>query len=186
MKNLMNLAILCSSAFLLTANLTFAQPDGITQTSGLDCFEAYHFCARYPSSTLSLSTPLPDGNGITLHSADGFSEVMIGGFPLSDDLSTKSLFLASAREKTAAQLEPKVISALFGEDFYECYFMIDRAYYFHQCFVFEDYFVQLEIKVPINMPDKLLLLRQQIHLEFGPVQPTNKVSTGAEIGGLRD
>jgi len=156
------------------------------QEANLYCSEDYHFCAKYPASILTFKATLTQENGIILKSEDGFAEVIIAGFPLPDNADTKSIFLSSAKEKSILSKEPKVISSIFGEDFYECYFMIDRYYYYHQSYLFNDYFVRMEIKAPINMPDKLQILQQQIRLEFGSSNIQRKTSNSNDIGGLRD
>ncbi len=180
----MNITIFWA-AFIMAGFSSF-QHDTSSQEANLFCSDVYHFCANYPASILTHKINLPQGNGIMLKSEDGFAEVIMAGYSLPAHTSTKSLFLSSTREKSVPAIEPKVISSIFGEDFYECYFMIDRGYYYHQSYLFDDYFVRLEIKVPINMPDKLQVLQQQIRLEFEYSSIHKKMPTSNDIGGLRD
>lgn len=92
--------------------------------------------------------------------------MVIGAFAQAADATTKSIFFASAREKSAERKEPKIVNSIFGEDYYECFFMVDHHYYYHKSFHFEDHFVRLEIKVPLNMPDRMVILRGQTGLDF--------------------
>lgn len=179
----MNTSIIWASFLLFGFSPT---PNIPPQEANLYCSDEYHFCAKYPASILIEKINLPQENGISLKTEDGFAEVVIAGFPLLEDMNPKSVFLASARAKSIPSLEPKVISSIFGEDFYECYFMIDRHFYYHQAYFFNDYFVRVEIKAPINMPDKLQILQQQIRLEFSLPQLEENTSENIEIGGLRD
>lgn len=183
MTRLMNISIIWASFLMFGFSPTPSFPP---QEANLYCSEDYHFCAKFPASILTEKITLPQENGIFLKTEDGFAEVIIAGFPLLEDMSPKSVFLASAREKTSPSKEPKVISSIFGEDFYECYFMVDRYFYYHQAYFFNDYFVRVEIKAPINMPDKLQILQQQIRLDFNEPPLEGNTSESEEIGGLRD
>ena len=184
MTNLMNITIFVAS--LLISGYPSLNNKASAQEANLYCSDSYHFCAKFPASILTNNTALPQEKGIILKSEDGFSEVILAGYSLPENTDTKSLFLVSASKKAVPAIEPKVISSIFGEDFYECYFLIDRHYYYHQCYLFSDYFVRVEIKVPINMPDKLQVLQQQIRLDFGYSPILNKTPSSNDIGGLRD
>ena len=150
------------------------------------CSEKFNFCATYPAYALPDKVSLTKGEGILLKSVDGFAEVVIESFPADEEENTKSVFFDSVKKITPSENGPKIISSLFGEDFYECYFLIERLYCYHRCFLLDGHFVRVQIKVPINMPDKLQILQQQIHLDFNVSPEQEKTSFGPAIGSLKD
>ena len=182
MANLMNTALIWV-LFFITGFSQIPLSDQSPEANRY-CSSDYHFCAKYPASILTFAAPLVQGNGIILKSEDGFAEVIMAAFPLLANTNSKAIFFSSVREKSMTENEPKVISSIFGEDFYECYFMVGRYYYYHQCFLFDDYFVRVEIRAPINMPDKLQILKQQINLEFNTPKEGEKATSSLEIRGI--
>ena len=149
------------------------------------CMDEYQFCVEFPSYIFTFHNDLIQGNDILLESKDGFSQMTISVSPQPDGASTKNIFKASAKNKSLlAGKEPKIVSSLFGEDFYECFFIVGLDYFYHQSFHFEDYFVRIEINTPINMPDKMQVIRQQVEVEFGETNPGLKATTSIEKGRL--
>ena len=180
MTSLMNIALFCVA---LLYNFTSPQPFQQSQEANQYCSDQHSFCAKYPSSILPFRAPLAQGDGIILTSNDGFAEVTIGAFPKAIDATTKSVFLSSAREKPGAGSEPKIVGSIFGEDYYECFFMVGHHYYFHRSYHFEDHFVRVEIKVPLNMPDRMAILRGQISLDFQAAETQEDIKmNGRELG----
>lgn len=176
------------SIAILWATITFVFKPVVIRAQSENipyCNKTYHFCARYPTSQLPFKAFLPGKKGIFLKSKDGFAEVTIRVYRQPGGKDTKTLFLESARKISALQKEPKIISSLFGEDFYECFFMAGLHYYYHQSYHFADHFVRLEIKVPINKPGLMAILRTQVSLEFQTPdkgESTSLLLTGEEIG----
>ena len=183
MANLMNIALIWAAFFTVGFSQTSLNLD--PQNPNQYCNDEFRFCATFPSSILTFQAGFIQGNGIILKTADGFAEVTIGGFPLPSDTDAKALFLSSAKEKSILQNEPKVISSIFGEDFYECYFMMGRYYLYHHCFLIDDHFVRVEIKVPINRPDKLQILQSQIQLDFNAKKIDRETTSSLDIGRLK-
>ncbi len=184
MVNLMNIALIW--AIFFTTAFSQVPLNDRPQEANQYCNDEYRFCATFPSSILTFQATLIQGNGIILKPEDGFAEVTIAGYSLPAKTNAKQLFLSLARKKSALGVEPKIISSLFGEDFYECYFLVGKSYYYQQCFLIDEHFVWVEIKVPINRPDKMQILQKQISLEFNSQSAAVKATSSLDIGALRE
>ena len=172
----MNILLIVSISLLVSFQTDQTSPP--RQDPGLYCHDDFHFCARYPSAYLPNQSYLPSHNGIQLKTEDERGVVTIGGYPEKGDKNPREIFesrLIQLEQTALPDEKSTVVSSIFGEDFYECFFLIGRNYYYHQSFLFEGYYVLVEIKTPINRPDLMTTLHQQISLDFQNVQPPSEV-----------
>ncbi|HFA49538.1 MAG TPA: hypothetical protein ENJ95_11040 [Bacteroidetes bacterium] len=165
----MNAALLWS--LFLTNAFTPSPPGNPAQTASPYCNEKFAFCAEYPSSILNFEATLVQDNGIVLKSTDGLSEVVIAGYQSAFNKSTEESFRISIQNLLPPGKQPTIISSLFGEDFYECFFMIGHNMYFHRSYHFDDHFVRVEIRTPINRPHTMEKLREGISIDFNVETP---------------
>lgn len=177
----MNKTILGLALFLHI--FTLPAINGQTIDDNLYCNSDYHFCVEFPASILTIHSNLIQDKGILLQSKDGFSQMSISISPQPENATTKDVFLSYTNSKTGmAGKDAKIISSLFGEDFYECFFMIGLDYFYHKNYHFDDYYVRIEIKAPINMPDKMQVIRQQVNISFDEIIPALKATSSIEEG----
>ncbi len=164
MTTLMNISLACL-IFLCAGFTSFSQNEAELQPHHY-CNEKFNFCANYPSSLLPFKATLTQNNGIVLRSDDGFAEVIIAGYRQPTTESTEKAFLTSIQQQVKQNGDLKIISSIFGEDFYECSFIIGLNFSYHKSYYFDDHFVRLEIKVPISNPVMLKSLKAEIDIDF--------------------
>lgn len=133
---------------------------------GRYCNERFNFCSEFPDLTFPFQADFHDGDGILLRSEDGFAEATIAGYRQFEGRTSKEIYHHAVNKLAAEGERIMHLNSLFGEDFYEAFFMVGRKQYYHQAFLFDGYVVRLSISVPINQPMLLQNLRQIVTLEF--------------------
>ncbi len=174
MTNLVNITLIFTH--LLCVPFTIFSQNLTKEIDGHYCNQKYNFCIEYPTETFPFEAVFNQSNGLVLRSEDGTSEVIIAGYKQDAPINSESAFLASIEQINAAHEKPKIMSSLFGEDFYECFFILGHNFSYHKSFSFEGHVVRLEIRVPISNPVLLKTLRDSISLD---------VKVGGERVGYR-
>ncbi len=181
----MNISLACTLS--LCAGFSSFSQNAAEPQPGSYCNENFNFCANYPSDLLPFKAVLTQNNGIVLRSDDGLTEVIIAGYRRSEPVaeSTEEAFLASIQQQIEQHGDPKVISSLFGEDFYECSFIIGLNFSYHKSYYLEGHYVRLEIKTPVSNPVMLESLRARINVDFKVEDQKAGQRAGNGLSGLR-
>jgi hypothetical protein len=160
----MNYVPVVSLIFILS-NLSLTQLSSQTNNEDRYCNGDYQFCVNYPSYIFTKQTDLVGQNGVLLISERNDAEITVSIWPQTSGSTTKEIFHCSAKAKANGK-KPKIINAIFGEDFYESFFLAGLSYYYQKSYHFKDYYILLEIRTPINIPDKMQIIKSQVRLEF--------------------
>lgn len=177
MTTLLNLVLLLAMPMQLQTNPAEQNP-----TKGAYCNERFQFCSNFPSETFPTQLDFNDGDGILLRTENDLATVIIAGYTEVEGENTREVYQHALQELTADGEKPTLISSLFGEDFYECFFIVGKRSFYHKAYLVDGHLVRLSIQTTINQPMLLRTLRQTITLYFpkGEVESTGMSLTGRD------
>lgn len=138
------------------------------------CNERFAFCAQFPDLLFSTQTDLENGNGILLRTENDLASVTIAGYPGFQGKDTQDIFSHELKKRTGEGEQSVIISSLFGEDFYECFFLIDTRSYFHKAYLYNGKMILVSIETTINQPKLMQELRGAIRVDF-PEKTTTEI-----------
>ena len=96
--------------------------------------------------------------------------------------NTKDVFEHEVQKLSAPGERSVLISSLFGEDFYECFFLVGPRTFYQKAYFFDHIMVRLSIQTTINQPKLMQKLRGEVSLYFPEKQtmPEKAGLTGRE------
>lgn len=136
------------------------------QTSGNWCNEAFRFCVKYPASFLTHAETKINNEGIELRTYDGLSSVSVDVNPSYEILDPRELYNRVLVRITGTQEKPLFVTTVFGDDYYEAFFLSGLESYFLRSYIFRNYHILLTIKTPVNKPEIMTRLREDIDIQL--------------------
>ncbi len=177
MKLLMQFAIILILPFMFVSapetQNTSAPAEGLnlnlllnSPAEGRYCNSRFEFCVSYPEKLLPGQKVSDNDDGVILSTADRLTEVSIGGSFNVLQWSPKELYQFNL-ESLHGGKPVKEISSEFGDDFYESYFLADDGMsYYHRAIFIKHYYILLIIKAPVNQPEMMQRLREEVAIDF--------------------
>jgi hypothetical protein len=130
------------------------------------CNERFQFCSQFPSETFPTQIDFHEGDGLLLRTENELATVIIAGYRDFAGETTREIHVKEVEKLAAPDERSVLISSVFGEDFYECFFMVGKRSFFHKTYLFDDHIVRLSIETTINQPKLMQELRDSVTLYF--------------------
>lgn len=128
------------------------------------CNQIFEFCSQFPSDDFPTRLELNDG--ILLRTENDLATVTILGQRDFHGENTQIIFENEVKKQAGPDERTVLISSLFGEDFYECFFLVGHKTYYHKAFLSDGKLVRLTIETAINQPKLMQELRDNVSLFF--------------------
>jgi len=152
-----------SNLVLLVALPMQFQPhnDNDPRTGHSYCNERFEFCSQFPLEIFPTQLDFHEGDGVLLRTENDLATVIIAGHHDFSGENTEAIFQNEVKKQTTEGQRYMLISSLFGEDFYECFFLIGHKSYYHKAFLSDGKLVRLSIETTINHPKLMQELRER-------------------------
>jgi hypothetical protein len=151
-----------ASLLLATIPLNRAQ----SQTPGYWCNQPFRFCVKYPASLLPSEENILNNDGVILKSFDGYTSVTASGHAINEPLSTRALYDQIVAKITESNQKPSFVSNIFGDDFFEAFFIWGDDSYFLRNYLFRNYYILVVMKSRVNKPELISRLREDIDIQL--------------------
>lgn len=161
MTSLVNMILLLALPLQFSNNPVEQNP-----TQDAYCNERFQFCSQFPNETFPTQLDYLGGSGLLLRTENDLATVIIAGYDDFKGTTTREIHEKEVAKLSAPGERSVLISSLFGEDFYECFFIIGRRSFYHKTYLFDDYLVRLSIETTINQPKLMQELRDNVTLYF--------------------
>lgn len=130
------------------------------------CNGRFHYCLDYPASLFSKTYFSPNEDTLLFTTLDTLGEVSVIGTVTDRKLDSHLAFEQRMRALTASGGSANVLSITNGDDYYEVNFLYDGHWYHQKAGFFRTYDVLFTIKVPVNRPELMMRLKEDVDIEF--------------------
>lgn len=161
MASLFSLVLLVALPMQSQTNTSQTSP-----TSEIYCNERFDFCSQFPSETFPTQLDFRKGDGLLLRTENDLATVIIAAYHDFSGDNAEAIFQNEVKKQTTDGQRTVLISSLFGEDFYECFFLIGHRSFYHKAYLSHGKLIRLSIETTINQPKLMQELRENVSLYF--------------------
>ena len=164
MKLLLNLAIIMGLPLLFVG--VRKESKSYSHSKAQYCNTRFEFCVNYPAPLLPEQRVSDNDDGVILKTTDRSSQVSVYGSFNVFKWTPKDLFEFTIKELPGGGGDIKVLTSLFGDDFYECAFLHGTSQYYHRGYFVKDRYVQMVAQTPVNRPEMMSRLREDVTVQL--------------------
>ncbi len=130
------------------------------------CNPRFHYCLDYPGSMFPNAYFSTDEDSLVFKTADGFGELSVIGTPSAAKLDSHLAFEQRMRALTSTGGQANILSIINGDDYYEVSFLHDGHWCHQKAGFFPTYDVLFSIQVPVNRPEMMTRMKEDVRIEF--------------------
>lgn len=131
------------------------------------CNKHFDYCLNYPGSMFSQAYFSPNEDSLLFTTLGTYGQVSVIATPADHKLDSHQIFEDRMRALTAATGEaPQVLSIINGDDYYEVNFLCGGSWYHQKAGFYRTFDVLFSLQVPVNRPDLMTRLKQDVKIEF--------------------
>ncbi len=161
----MRAALITTSCILLISSM-IATKSARKPFSKQYCNERFHYCLDYPASMFGSAYFSPAEDTLLFTTLDTLGEVSVLSHSTAQKLDSYKIFEERMRQLTAKGGEANILSIINGDDYYEVNFLYDGHWYHQKAGFYRTYDVLFSIQVPVNRPELMMRLKQDVKFEF--------------------
>lgn len=152
--------------FILLISTLLALKSAPKPSSQQYCNEEYHYCLDYPASMFGSAYFSKGADTLLFTTLDTLGEVSVLSRTTDHKLDSHKIFEERMRQLTAKGGEANILSIINGDDYYEVNFLYDGHWYHQKAGFYRTYDVLFSIQVPVNRPELMMRLKQEMKIEF--------------------
>lgn len=155
------------SVFVLSC-LAFTKADSPRSALAQEyCNKHFDYCLNYPASMFSAAYFSPNEDTLHFTTLDSYGQVSVVATLTDHKLDSHQVFEDRMRAMTAATGEaPLVLYIINGDDYYEVNFLYNGAWYHQKAGFYRTYDVLFSLQVPVNRPELMMRLKEDVKIEF--------------------
>lgn len=130
------------------------------------CSQRFSYCLDYPAPLFSKTYISPDEESLVFTTLDTLGLVTVISTTNDHKLDSYVVFEQRMRVLTAPGCKANILSIINGDDYYEVNFLYDSYYYHQKAGFLRTYDVLFTIKVPVNRPELMMRLKEDVSITF--------------------
>lgn len=107
-----------------------------------------------------------NGDGVILRSFDGLASVTVSGHSTFEVMQPRELYSRTITRLTGSSDKPSFVTNMFGDDYFETFFIWDVDSYFIRSYCFNNYYIIMVMKTPVNRPELMKRMREDIDIQL--------------------
>ncbi|MBI1227041.1 MAG: hypothetical protein GC192_17550 [Bacteroidetes bacterium] len=130
------------------------------------CSKRFGYCLDYPASMFPNSYFSPDEDSVVFRIGDTLGLLTVISTLSDKKLDSHLAFEQRLRDMTATGGSVNILSITNGDDYYEVNFLYGDHWYHQKAGFFRNYDVLFTIKVPVNRPEMMMRMKEDVKIEF--------------------
>jgi len=132
------------------------------------CNQRFRYCLDYPASMFPYAHFSPDEDSLLFKTADGNAHLSVIGTATGTKQDSHLAFEQRLRALTSPtpKAPATMLSIINGDDYYEANFLYDGNWYHQKAGFFPTYDVLLTIRVPVNRPEMMVRIKEDVGFAF--------------------
>jgi len=132
------------------------------------CNQRFHYCLDYPASMFPDTYFSPDGDSLLFKTIYGHCHLSVIGTATATKQDSHLAFERRMRTLTSPtpNTQATMLSIINGDDYYEANFLYDGHWYHQKAGFFPTYDVVLTIRVPLNRPEMMVRMKEDVGIVF--------------------
>jgi hypothetical protein len=130
------------------------------------CNKRFEYCLDYPASLFPYSYFSPDEDSLVFRTADSLGLVTVIATMTDQKRNSHLVFDQRLRALTSRGGNANILSITNGDDYYEVSFLYGGHWYRQKAGFFRNYDVLFTIRVPVNRPEMMLRMKEDVGFFF--------------------
>lgn len=159
-----NFFFLLSCVLLILVCL--AGSKGTAGSSSQYCNDRFDYCLDYPASMFQKTYFSEQTDSLLFTTLDSLGKVSVISTTTDHKLDSHQVFEERMRQLAATGCVANILSITNGDDYYEVNFLCGNHWYHQKAAFYRNFDVLFTLQVPVNRPELMMRLKQDVKIEF--------------------